>query len=353
MSILWRPAMAIDDGLIDHDHQLLISIINDFCELKPTVDGISELLRTLARLHHYANTHFAREEQLQTFAAFPFNKDHREEHQRLARRLNMISQRVAAFDQQHAFRDNDPNTDIIVVEDADVRCHLDVHNEISALLRSWVIQHIVKNDRPMRPYVDAMKSQAARMPSLWAVKPAVLMPNMDTPQAARQAVRSANGWMHAGFRNEHGEPQDQPVKPTENEIAQEHPAVVQMRKEAKRLGMAAEFDTQCTDFSSSALAQVLRMMSSPQSGTPQRFEFTPSNERPYLRQMAVFERIPDTRSVYRYRAKYVGTKFARIFGDIANRDLETAVLPYKYERWKMLVDGVLAFNAPLRVVSVV
>src|SRR5512133_3424273 len=95
MTILWRQAMAIDNGIIDHDHQVLLSIINDFCELRPNIDGQAELQRTLAKLHHYANYHFAREEQLQAAANFPHC--HGDAHKHLIRRLDEISVKVAAL----------------------------------------------------------------------------------------------------------------------------------------------------------------------------------------------------------------------------------------------------------------
>ena len=42
MLILWRQSMAIDNSIIDHIHQVLLSIINDFDEAISSVGGNTE-----------------------------------------------------------------------------------------------------------------------------------------------------------------------------------------------------------------------------------------------------------------------------------------------------------------------
>lgn len=39
MTMQWWEEMAVDHGLIDHDHQVLIKIINEFCAVAPELRG--------------------------------------------------------------------------------------------------------------------------------------------------------------------------------------------------------------------------------------------------------------------------------------------------------------------------
>ena len=50
-------------------------------------------------------------------------------------------------------------------------------------------------------------------------------------------------------------------------------------------------------------------------------------------------------------AARTGPKYARIFGAIAGHDLESFEPPAIFARWKLLIDGILEFGAPLRVIG--
>ncbi len=144
MPIIWRANMAIDHGLIDNDHRLLIAIINDFENTGRTPDGFAELPKTLAMLRHYAMIHFGREEQLQAAARYPQSEEHQEVHRQMVWQLNVISEKLA--------EPHDP---------------AEVFEDVQEMLRLWLVEHILKTDLPMRPYVDAMAAQARDMPPLW------------------------------------------------------------------------------------------------------------------------------------------------------------------------------------------
>lgn len=353
MGLLWRPAMAIDNGIIDHDHQLLISIVNDFCETKPRVDGTAELQRILVRMHHYINTHFAREEQLQAASNFPERQSHLAAHRELKDRLDMVSEQVAALDKMAKAALPVSLADDLAVISQDVAQHyLDVHHELGQLLRHWVVGHILKHDLAMRPYAEAMKPHAMNMPSLWAVKPALLVPNLETPQAAKQALASAKGWMHAGFRDEHNPLVD--ASGIEAKVALSEPSTItRLREDAKRIGMTTDFDIHCENFVSPALNQALSAWRESRNIGPgsRHFSFVPSPARSFLDAIALFQRAEQPDGTYRYVATRTGPKYARIFGAIAGHDLETFEPPAVFARWKLLLDGVLEFGAPLRVVG--
>lgn len=349
MTILWRPAMAIDNGIIDHDHQVLLSIINDFCELKPNIDGQAEQQRTLAKLHHYANCHFAREEQLQAAANFPHG--HAGAHKQLIRRLDEISMKVAALGPIEVVHDGDEDNELALIDADTIENHSKTHSEITVLLRSWMVDHILKSDLQMKPYVAAMKPHATRMHSLWSFKPALLMPNFDTPRAAKDALLSAKAWMSAGYRNEKLSVTEEqpPVLPTVPVETPENPVLARMRRDARRMGMTVEFDPRCRDFNSRALKEALVAWRDSLTAGPGAF--APTAKHAFLENTALFERLGKVNGQHRYGASRVGAKFTRIFGDIGGRVLEDAVAPQILARWKLLLDGVLDFNAPLRIVG--
>jgi hemerythrin len=146
MSIKWRPEMSIDGAVIDEDHRHLIEIINRFEEPGHARNDKKMLLSILNDLKYYAHYHFSREEKLQEFAKYPHAMMHQEEHRCLLRQLQVIITDFEAAESED---------DI-----SDVRTHT------ATLLRSWLIDHIVKSDLHMRNHVGNMKTLAARMPKI-------------------------------------------------------------------------------------------------------------------------------------------------------------------------------------------
>jgi hemerythrin len=141
--------MMIDRGLIDDDHRHLIDIINRFgARLSRGTAGIPEAVDVLHALEFYAATHFEREEWLQRLASYPECQSHHDDHQRLMRRLDEIIARTRS------------------VTEAD---RAEVVPQLSRLLRSWLLDHIIKLDLRMKPYVHLMKRHAAELPHLKTV----------------------------------------------------------------------------------------------------------------------------------------------------------------------------------------
>ena len=146
MTINWRKEMAVDESVIDEDHKLLIEIVNTFeaaidRKLAPeTVDQGLKLLK------HYTVEHFRREEELQRSVQYPFYDAHAREHRDVIKKLDgIIAHRRSAASR------------------ADI---VDVAREILALLKDWLVNHIIQSDLRMRPYVAQMKAHHQAMRSL-------------------------------------------------------------------------------------------------------------------------------------------------------------------------------------------
>ena len=138
--------MSIDDGVIDADHRCLIDLVNDVDAVTPGPAMPAELAVILARLHAYAGTHFEREERLQIRTAFTYQHAHRKRHAGLLRELDVM--RIAC---EKAFTPQQLNV---------------FHASLSDFLYHWLVDHIVKADVLMKPFVSEMQQNAPAMISL-------------------------------------------------------------------------------------------------------------------------------------------------------------------------------------------
>jgi len=148
MGIQWRNEMAIDDGLIDRDHHLLIAVINEFCTPGPAGQELVRMREVLNRLDDYTRAHFSREESLQVIVRYPYAAAHHSQHKNLIRTLGDIRARVdAAADKSeneiHALR-----------------------SQIDGLLHDWLVDHIIRSDLRLKPYASAWRNHAITMQPL-------------------------------------------------------------------------------------------------------------------------------------------------------------------------------------------
>ena len=142
MPIQWRPAMAIDDGGIDDDHRHLIELINAAEALCDRAFDQGALLKILDSLKYYTVYHFVREEAAMRAAGYPDLEVHAGEHRQLVetvRKAVLLVSREIAPDR-----------------------HERIRAEILTLLKSWLVDHIIKHDIPMRPYVRNNRAFAGR-----------------------------------------------------------------------------------------------------------------------------------------------------------------------------------------------
>jgi len=150
MTIQWREKMTIDDGVIDQDHKHLIDIINRF--EKTAQDGLTlnEGLEILFALKFYASTHFKREEQLQRLIDFPFFEAHKREHEELIEKLTEI------IDELKTTQESTYNS---------------VARHTAALLRDWLVNHVLHSDLRMKSFIDALREQGRDMEALASIVP--------------------------------------------------------------------------------------------------------------------------------------------------------------------------------------
>lgn len=163
MVIQWRDEMSIDQGVIDHDHQALIEIINEFCAAKVDHEELPRLERILAKLERYASTHFSREEGLQRVAQYAYLEAHHHEHADLIRRLEGIRAELGAL---HAHPDGQAPDAAPHVTAGSPPEVARAHAEVAKFLHHWLVDHIIHSDLRMKPYVARMAQHAHGLPPL-------------------------------------------------------------------------------------------------------------------------------------------------------------------------------------------
>ncbi len=148
MTIVWREGLTIDHGPIDRDHHTLIAIINKFETVQPGPDAAARLAAVIDELERYGSAHFGREEELQRLVAFPLAAEHGQQHRHLMRSLleaRADLARTASAKGLAAFREH-----------------------MCGFLNDWLIDHIIKTDLLMKPYVKAMAPHAELLGNLHA-----------------------------------------------------------------------------------------------------------------------------------------------------------------------------------------
>ncbi len=131
MTILWRPAMAIGDDMVDTDHQHLVDLINTVELALHASDGAASLAGALDALSTYTKEHFEREETLMRVIGYDRLAEHREAHHKLRSRLVEIRRRI-----------EDAKATVAPPQEV---------QKLIELLRSWLLDHVMKEDMLLKP----------------------------------------------------------------------------------------------------------------------------------------------------------------------------------------------------------
>ncbi|NQU55837.1 MAG: hemerythrin family protein [Rhodospirillales bacterium] len=143
--IQWQGQFVVDQGVIDKDHQILFSLVNEFIEGISVYQSPDQMVSVLASLTNYTQTHFQREEKLQQASGYLFCEEHKKEHEALIEKFNGLKQRAVQANEDNI-------TDVAV--------------EIGSFLREWLTKHVLESDLPLRPFVDRMREDSMGMEEL-------------------------------------------------------------------------------------------------------------------------------------------------------------------------------------------
>lgn len=127
--ITWQDSFSVGVELIDSDHKLLVSLINQLNDAAQGGQGRDVVGSVLNVLVEYTESHFTREEMLMAKGGYPDLDAHKGEHRALTERVREMVGRY--------------RTDTTGAAEA----------EVLAFLKDWLTNHILGVDMHYRPYV--------------------------------------------------------------------------------------------------------------------------------------------------------------------------------------------------------
>jgi hemerythrin len=142
----WSNKYSVYDKELDEQHQGLFSVVNDLHKAILAKHGKEELGHTIDKLVAYTQSHFAAEERLMQACDYPDYQSHKEEHEKLIKRVSEMD---------HELRKTDSN----VAPDV-----------LAFLVKDWLIGHILNEDKKYALSIQAHRraspvAHSARHPS--------------------------------------------------------------------------------------------------------------------------------------------------------------------------------------------
>lgn len=132
--ITWQDSYSVGVDLIDNDHKLLVSLINQLNDAISEDEGRDVVGSVLNVLVEYTVSHFGREELLLKKGQYPeaeFTAHHRE-HEKLTAQVRAIVAR---------YYDGEIDS---------------IDSEVLLFLKNWLTGHILGVDMKYRPYVASV-----------------------------------------------------------------------------------------------------------------------------------------------------------------------------------------------------
>lgn len=126
MGLVWREQLSVGNDVIDYDHKHLIEIINLVEKSLETINS-SELTIALSSLSQYSKAHFDREEKIAGAAGYTQVEQLHQSHDELLKKIDQLQQEIG----------NEWTASAV--------------GHFTALLRDWLINHVIKEDMLMKP----------------------------------------------------------------------------------------------------------------------------------------------------------------------------------------------------------
>lgn len=133
MGLVWREQLSVANDVIDADHKYLIDIINRV-EQGMAAKNLRSLAAALESLSKYSQEHFAREEKIAKAAGYQQVPDLNQSHQALLKQLDEVKTEIGQMQEWSP----------------------EVVDRFTSLLRSWLIDHVVKEDLLMKPTLQKL-----------------------------------------------------------------------------------------------------------------------------------------------------------------------------------------------------
>ncbi len=126
-TIEWTEQMRVGEPSVDHDHRILLALVNQI-SCPGTIDDPIAVEFVLDELLGYTALHFAREEDLLGRVAYPHLAEHRRIHASMIAEVRRLQRRVTAFTPS-------------------------LGSDLQRFLGDWLTHHILEEDRSYVPYL--------------------------------------------------------------------------------------------------------------------------------------------------------------------------------------------------------
>ncbi|MBU4262868.1 MAG: bacteriohemerythrin [Proteobacteria bacterium] len=128
--IVWSKDYSVQSEYLDHQHQNLINILNDFNQAIARGEGKKSAYTILNRLVQYTEEHFRDEEKLMEIARFPAEQlhAHMKEHEKLTEEIFRHGENWSSYGKEAL-------------------------PEIGLFLKEWLMEHILTSDMKYSKYV--------------------------------------------------------------------------------------------------------------------------------------------------------------------------------------------------------
>ena len=128
MGLEWREQLSVGNDVIDSDHKYLIGIIN-MAEQSLGIMNRELLMSAINNLSQYSKKHFAAEEKIARAVGFTNVSRLHQSHEALLEKLEQIKLELG--------KEWSPGS----------------VDHFTALLREWLINHVIKEDLQMKPFL--------------------------------------------------------------------------------------------------------------------------------------------------------------------------------------------------------
>ena len=124
----WADDMVIDNGVIDADHQQLVTLVNQLHTATSEGQGQEIVDHVLHEVLTYTLEHLRREESLMASVNFPHLAGHKVGHQKFIEHLDSLRAKYEAGS-------------------------MTVASQLSTVLRDWLSLHIRRDDKALRKFL--------------------------------------------------------------------------------------------------------------------------------------------------------------------------------------------------------
>ena len=130
--LLWNESLSVGIQQVDDDHKVLIALLNELSDSK--LDP-RKVRRIISELIDYTQYHFRREEAIMEACGYPHLDDHRRVHRHLTDKMEQYAE--------------------IWLKDEGA----EVIQELLELLRTWLINHIMKVDAEIQAFAEGKEAE--------------------------------------------------------------------------------------------------------------------------------------------------------------------------------------------------